>query len=205
MCPLNSAFPSFQTIGRVYNVGPQFPYQVASMKRVMIVGGPGSGKSMLARLLGKQSGLPVYHMDKIHYRAGWLERTREEKDLLTYEVHMKDSWIFEGGHSNTYEERVSRADTFVWLDIPVALRIFRVLKRSLRYYGQSRPDLAEGCPERFNLQTIEFLHFIWRTRRSARARLMKIYENPPQHLRVVRIRTKSEFAAFLQAPTGQTC
>lgn len=175
------------------------------MKRVMIVGGPGSGKSMLARLLGERTGLPVYHMDKIHFRAGWVERTRAEKDLLTHEVHMKDTWIFEGGHSSTYEERVSRADTFVWLDVAVGLRIFRVLKRSVQYYGQSRPDLAEGCPERFNLETIEFLRFILRTRRSARSKLQKIYENPPDHLRVVRLRTKAEFAAFLKASPDRNC
>lgn len=40
------------------------------MKRVMITGGPGSGKSMLAAALGEKTGLPVYHMDKIHYRPG---------------------------------------------------------------------------------------------------------------------------------------
>jgi len=173
------------------------------MKRVMIVGGPGSGKSLLARRLGDQTGLPVYHMDKIHFRAGWLERTREEKDRLTQEVHAKDAWIFEGGHSRTFPERAARADTFIWLDVPVGLRIFRVLKRSILHYGQTRPDLAEGCPERLNWETVEFIRFILRTRRSARSKLMQIYRNPPNHLRVVRLRTKVEISAFLQAPSSQ--
>lgn len=168
------------------------------MKRVMIVGGPGSGKSTLARRLGDLTGLPVFHMDKIHWCAGWVERTREEKGRMTHEVHIRDRWIFEGGHSSTYPERVARADTFVWLDVPVGLRLFRVLKRSVLFYGKTRPDLADGCPERFDLQTIEFVRFIWRTRHSARARLLAIYQNPPPHLRVFRLRTKVEFDAFLQ-------
>ena len=169
------------------------------MKRVMIVGGPGSGKSMLATALGAKTGLPVHHMDKIHYRPGWIERPREEKDRLTHDVHMRDSWIFEGGHSNTYAERVARADTFIWLDVPVGLRMFRVLRRSVRYYGRSRPDLPDGCPERFNWQTVEFLQFIWRTRHSARNKLVRIHEKPPEHLRVHRLTSLAEVEDFLSS------
>ncbi|WP_367279116.1 AAA family ATPase [uncultured Roseibium sp.] len=138
------------------------------MKRVMIVGAPGSGKSTLARALGEKTGLPVHHMDKIHYRPGWVPRTKAEKDRLTHEVHVQDRWILEGGHSNTYGERLARADTFIWLDMPVGRRLVRVLRRSVKYYGQSRPDLPDGCVEPFNLQTLEFFYFIWQTRHSAR-------------------------------------
>ena len=81
------------------------------MKRVMIVGGPGSGKSTLARKLGARTGLPVYHMDHIHWMPGWVERPGHDKDRMTHEIHMKDVWIFEGGHSRTYQERFARADT----------------------------------------------------------------------------------------------
>ncbi|MCK7614752.1 DNA topology modulation protein FlaR [Roseibium sediminicola] len=173
------------------------------MKRVMIVGGPGSGKSMLATALGETTGLPVFHMDKIHYRPGWVERPRAEKDRLTHEVHIQDRWIFEGGHSSTYAERIARADTFIWLDVPVGLRIARVLKRSVRYYGRSRPDLPEGCPERFNWQTAEFLRFIWRTRHSARAKLDAVYQAPPAHLTAHRLTSLAEVRAFL-AELGKT-
>lgn len=169
------------------------------MKRVMIVGGPGSGKSTLACRLGDLTGLPVFHMDKIHWCAGWVERAHEEKGRMTHEVHIQDRWIFEGGHSSTYPERVARADTFVWLDVPVGRRIYRVLKRSVVNYGKTRADLADGCPERFDLQTIEFLRFIWRTRQSARAKLLAIYDNPPPHLQVFRLTTRVEFDAFLRA------
>jgi len=167
------------------------------MKRVMITGGPGSGKSMLAVALGEKTGLPVFHMDKIHYRPGWVERSRAEKDQLTHEIHVRDHWILEGGHSNTFAERVARSDTFLWLDVPVGLRTIRVLRRSLRYYGQSRPDLPEGCPERFNRQTLDFLRFIWRTRQSARMKLEAIYLNPPAHLSVHRLTSLSQVRAFL--------
>jgi adenylate kinase family enzyme len=101
------------------------------MKRVMIVGGPGSGKSTLARLLGERTGLPVVHIDHIHWQAGWIERDKEDKDRLTREVHARDAWIFEGGHSRTYDDRMARADTLIWLDMPVWLRLWRVLRRTV--------------------------------------------------------------------------
>lgn len=167
------------------------------MKRVMIVGGPGAGKSTLARALGAQTGLPVYHMDRIHYQTGWVERPREEKDRLTHEVHARDEWIFEGGHSRTYAERVARADTYIWLDVPVLLRIFRVLRRAVKYYGRTRPDLPEGCPERLSRQTVEFLRFIWRTRHTARAQMEAIYRDPPPHLTVYRLQSRAEVRGFL--------
>ena len=60
-------------------------------------------------------------MDHIHYASGWVERSKAEKTRLTREVHALDEWIFEGGHSTTYPERVARADTLIWLDVPVAV------------------------------------------------------------------------------------
>ena len=167
------------------------------MERVMIVGGPGSGKSTLARLLGEKTGLPVFHMDRIHWMDGWVERGRSEKDRLTHDVHMKDAWIFEGGHSRTYPERLERADTFIWLDFPVWTRIWRVLARLVRHYGQTRPDLPDGSPEGFGWQTVEFIRFIWRTRHASRARLEQIYRSPPPHLCVVHLTSVREIDRYL--------
>lgn len=45
------------------------------MRRVMIVGHPGSGKSTLARAMGERTGLPVVHIDQIHWRPGWVAQT----------------------------------------------------------------------------------------------------------------------------------
>ena len=175
------------------------------MRRVMIVGGPGSGKSTLARALGARTGLPVFHMDHIHYRPGWVERSDDEKDRLTREVHARDAWIFEGGHSRTYPERIARADTFVWLDVPVGLRLVRVLRRSAVYRGRTRPDLPEGCPEQFSRETLEFLRFILRTRATARAKLAAVWRDPPPHLTVHRLAGRRAVRAFLDgAANGQS-
>ena len=105
--------------------------------------------------------------------------------------------FFEGGHSRTYDDRVARADTFIWLDFPLALRMWRVLHRSFKYHGQSRPDLPENCPEQFNAETLRFLAFIWRTRRSSREKLAAIAGNPPPHLAVYCLHTIQDVNVFL--------
>ncbi|MEM8790377.1 MAG: DNA topology modulation protein FlaR [Pseudomonadota bacterium] len=164
------------------------------MQRVMIVGGPGSGKSTLARLLGDKTSLPVYHMDLIHWKPGWVERGKAEKLVLAREVEARERWIFEGGLSTTYAERAMRADTLIWLDFPLWRRYVRVIWRTLKQRGKTRPDLPENCPERFDR---EFLHFIWRTRQSSRRSVIALIEKPYPHLDVHILRSLTEVRAFL--------
>ena len=167
------------------------------MKRVMIVGGPGSGKSTLAVQLGEATGLPVFHMDKIHYSPGWVDREKSVKTAMTHEIHVLEHWIFEGGHSATYPERMARADHFIWLDIPLWKRIYRVLRRCYMHHGKVRPDMQAECPERFDRKMIDFLWFIIRTRNTARLKLAGIYANPPKHLHMVKLTNQNDIDALL--------
>lgn len=166
------------------------------MQRVMINGGPGSGKSTLARIMGKQLGLPVYHMDQIHWTPGWVERPKADKIPLVHEIIARNQWVFEGGHSITYVDRIARADTFIWLDLPVGLRFRRVLWRTIRDHGKTRPDMAPDCPEGFHGQTLEFWRYIWRTRHSHRVKLQQI-AGTPSHLRIIHLTSRSQVATFI--------
>lgn len=152
----------------------------------MIVGAPGSGKSTLAVRLGKITGLPVYHMDHIHWKPGWEERPRDEKIALAHEVEAQDAWIFEGGLSSTFENRAVRAELIVWLDLPIVLRLWRVATRTLRDYGKTRADLTPGCNEYFDP---EFYHYILTTRRRNRARLTRLANQVPVPVRHFQRRT----------------
>jgi adenylate kinase family enzyme len=155
------------------------------LRRIMIVGQPGSGKSRLARRLGEASGLPVIHIDRIHWQAGWVERSKAEKTRLCLEAEAGERWIFEGGHSVTWPSRLARADLLVWIDRPVGLRLWRVVQRALTQLGQTRPDMADGCPERLR-SLPEFVHYILTTARSQReiiARLAGEATCPVEHVR----------------------
>jgi adenylate kinase family enzyme len=146
------------------------------MQRVMIIGQPGSGKSTVARALGGITHLPVVHIDHIHWKSGWVGRSKPERDALCEQVQAREKWIFEGGQSSTWPERLARADTLIWLDIPLGVRLWRVFWRTVRYWGRNRPDMPDGCPERFNW---EFLRWIWDTRHSSRDAMRQLYDAVP--------------------------
>ena len=149
------------------------------------MGGPGSGKSTLARQLGAVTGLPVVHMDHIHHLSGWRPRPMAEKLALHDEVVARESWIFEGGLSRGYASRAARAELIVFLDFPLVQRLYRVLRRTVQYYGRTRPDLPEGCPEQFSA---EFLWWIVSTARRNRLRDLAFLEAHAEKTRILRSR-----------------
>ncbi len=168
------------------------------MQRIMIIGQPGSGKSTLARQVAAFTGLPVVHLDHIHWQAGWVERSVEEKTRLCHAAEAAEAWVFEGGHSTTWDTRMARAQMVVWLDMPLPLRAWRVLKRSILWYGRARPDLPEGCVEWFGPHTLPFWSYIWRTRHSGREGMARLVARVPEGKAVVHLRSRAEVAVFLK-------
>nr|WP_255670625.1 AAA family ATPase [Cognatishimia sp. F0-27] len=160
----------------------------------MIVGQPGSGKSTLAREIGARTGLPVVHVDHIHHLPGWGARPRDEKIAMALDVQAQPEWVFEGGLSATWEDRFARADTIIFLDFPLWLRGWRVIKRTLRYYGKTRPDMAEDCPERFNW---EFTRWIWDTRHSGREGPLRLIADPVPGKRRFHLTSRADVRRFL--------
>ena len=164
------------------------------MRRVMIIGQSGSGKSTLARQMGAITHLPVVHIDHIHWQTGWIERPDAERNALCEAVHAKESWIFEGGQSATWPQRLARADTLIWLDFPFALRLWRVLLRTVRNWGRNRPDLPDGCPDRFSLS---FLRLVWRTRNTHRVKMQALYDSAPDEKSRYRLASRRDVHRFL--------
>ena len=129
------------------------------MQRVLIIGCGGSGKSTLARQLGEKTGLPVVHLDKLFWHPGWVESTKEEIDQRIMEAMAEPQWIMDGNYNRTLPKRLEYCDTVIYLDFSTFACLLGVAKRVLTTYGQVRPDMAEGCPERFDL---EFLKWVWK-------------------------------------------
>lgn len=145
----------------------------------MIIGNAGSGKSTLARRLGAALDLPVYHMDReVYWLPGWVERDREDQRRQVERIAAKEAWVFEGNNSGTFHLREARADMVIWLRVPVWRRLFRVIRRSFRDRGRTRPDMAQGCPERLRMLP-DFVRFIIRTRAASDRKQMAFFEASP--------------------------
>ena len=137
------------------------------MERILIIGCGGAGKSTLARQLGEKLGIPVVHLDKLFWKPGWVESAPEEIDAKIMEELRKPKWIMDGNFNRTLPQRVKYCDTIIYLDFSRTACLMGVVKRILTTCGTVRPDMGEGCPERFDL---EFLKWVWNYNKNKRER-----------------------------------
>ena len=162
------------------------------MKRVLIVGSPGAGKSTLAGALADRTGLPLHHLDQLYWQPGWVEPERDRWRGTLDRVLAQPRWIIDGNYGGTLGARLARADTVIDLDVPAWRCLARVIGRVRAHRGQVRPDMAAGCPERHSW---EFLLYISRFPFAARRRLDQRLDGFTG--RRIRLTSDAEVAAFL--------
>lgn len=164
------------------------------MKRVVIIGCGGAGKSTLARKLGELTGIPVVHLDRLFWKPGWEERSPEEFDPLVQAELEKDTWIMDGNFNRTLPLRMAYCDTVIYLDFGRLVCLMGVLKRVITTYGTVRPDMGEGCPERADLA---FLKWVWNYNKNKRESNYRLL-NEATHAQTVVLKNRRSVRRFLQ-------
>ena len=107
------------------------------MKKIIVIGCPGSGKSRFSKELHKKTGVPLYHLDMMYWNA---DKTIVEKSVFRErlsDVLKKDEWIIDGNYSSTMEMRMTACDTVFFLDYPTELCICGIMERR----GKPRSDM----------------------------------------------------------------
>ncbi|MCB8838777.1 topology modulation protein [Aurantimonas sp. VKM B-3413] len=161
-------------------------------RNVMVIGSPGSGKSTLTRALASRYQLRPIHMDQLYWMPGWRVRHGEQLLALVEEAILADGWVFDGNYSRSFAIRGERADTLIWLDMSRSLCLARVVRRIATGYGSVRPDMAHGCPERFDLG---FLRYVWTFPRHSAPGLARFYDGFSRSK--YRLTSPAEVAGFL--------
>ncbi len=163
------------------------------MKKVVVIGSGGSGKSTFARELGERTGIEVIHLDREYWQPNWEKSPANEWVAKVAEMLKRDSWIMDGNFGGTREMRMQAADTIIFLDLPRRVCLYRIMKRTAKYYGRSRPDMTEGCTERFDW---DFIKWVWNYPNRSRSRLLGEFERF-RDKKIIALKTKSEANMFL--------
>ena len=164
------------------------------MQRIAIVGCSGGGKSTLARALGAKLRLPVVHLDNLFWKPGWVESSLEDFRPRVEVAAAAECWIIEGNFTSASALRFARADTIIWIELPIGLCLWRAFSRMLFNFGQARADLSPGCPERFDLA---FYRYIWDWNRDSRPKMARVLSELAPHARLIRLASDRDTRRFL--------
>ena len=107
------------------------------IKKAIVIGCPGSGKTTFAEKLSAKTGLPLFYLDAIWHRPDRTHISREEYDARLPEILAQDAWIIDGNYSRTLEPRIAACDTVFLFDLPVDV----CLQGAIARLGKERYDV----------------------------------------------------------------
>jgi len=165
------------------------------MKRVLVIGSPGAGKTTFSKRLAKQLGLPLHHLDYYYHddtfsyqtdKAAWRRKVTELAE--------KPQWIIDGNYKSSFDIRFPRADTIIFLDYPRSTTLRRAVGRRIKLHGKVRDDMPSNWKEKFSLG---LLKFIWSYNAVERPKLYDLLEHARPNKRVVILSSSRQADAFL--------
>ena len=160
------------------------------MKKVIVIGCPGSGKSTFARALHTSTGLPLVYLDMLFWNA---DRTTVDREVFRARLQaamQQDAWIIDGNYGATMEMRLQQCDTVFFLDYPAEVCIAGVNARR----GKPRPDMPWVEQE----EDAEFMEFIRKFGEETRPKVLALLEQYADRERYV-FTSRAEADAYLAA------
>ena len=163
----------------------------------MILGCGGAGKSTFAKRLQQCLGIELFHLDRLYWRAGWQEATEAEWLASLEQVVQKDTWITDGNYTSSMPLRLGRADAIFYFDFPTRVCLWNAFKRVIKnkYLNARRDDMADGCPERFDLG---FFIWIWGYNKRNRAKYYALFERLKDEKEIIVFTNYREVERFLE-------
>lgn len=165
------------------------------MEKIIITGTSGSGKTTLGKVLSKKLNIPCIDLDDLFWLPNWIRRPPEEFAHLVEEAGNQPAWIICGNQSKVHHLFWLKADTVIWLDLPLSLLFRRVFMRGIKQFKSSEL-ICNG-----NRQT--FKQFIWLlywviSSYHRRRRKYKTFRKKTPHLQWIHLKTEREVDSFLK-------
>ena len=139
------------------------------MKKVIIIGCPGSGKSTFSRKLNNITGIPLFYLDMIFHKPDKTIYSQEEFDEKLSHIMELDEWIMDGNYARTLPIRLEQCDTVFWLDYPLEMCLEWIEARR----GKPRVDMPwiETEPDE------EFIEFVKKFKTNVEPEMKELLEH----------------------------
>jgi hypothetical protein len=167
--------------------------------KIAVQGTGGSGKTTVAKELARRHGVPRVELDALFHGPNWVETPPEEFRRRVAAATAGDGWVADGNYDSSLGDLVlGRADTVVWLDLPLRVSLSRVTRRTI---GRIRTgeELWNGNRESWRGGFFGWNSmFVWAIRshlRNRRARAIRLARYAG--LEVVRLRSAREVESYL--------
>ena len=162
------------------------------LKRILIIGSAGAGKTALAKKLSKRHDLPLVSLDHLFWRPGWQERPQYEFERRLRLELKKPRWVMDGTYLKTLPARLLYAERVVYLDFRPRACMAALLARR----WQDRPEQAPGCPANLNRQMLSYV--LREFPRRLRPALYDLYERCEDPHKWVILKSRQEVRAWLE-------
>ena len=158
------------------------------MKKVIVIGCPGSGKSTVSRALHNKTGIPLYHLDMMYWNA---DKTTVEKSVFLERLSAvleKDAWIIDGNYGSTMELRMAACDTVIFLDYPLEVCLDGIKERR----GKPRSDMPWVETE----EDAEFVEFIKNYNEQQKPKVLELLKKYGDK-NIIILKSREQMDAFL--------
>ena len=159
------------------------------MKKIIVIGCSGSGKTTFAERLRDKIGLPLFYLDAIWHKPDRTHISREDFDARLGEILALDRWIIDGNYSRTLERRIEACDTVIWFDLPTEVCLEGVRERR----GKPRIDMPWVETE----EDPEFIELIKKYNDEQRPKVLSLLEKYRSGREIIVFRSRREAEELL--------
>lgn len=148
-------------------------------QKIIVIGNAGGGKSTLCRKISKTYNIPMYPIDHIQWKPGWVRATDQEYREKHEQLLNNKRWIIDGfGPWEFVEQRFDIADTIIFIDLPLYLHYYWATKRQFKCLFKPRIDGPPGCPMLpMTFKLFKMIGYIHKEFRPKILELIKKYES----------------------------